>query len=145
MSESLEPRFSKIDDAIQRLASVASDLSKMLAVHEHRITQQEKESDSILKMLEDHRKEYEVELEKIYNKYEVELEKIYNKIDDKDNKFISKIEESVSKSNTKINETIKRIESLEKLVWIVSGAGIILGFMFSNLSKLMPVISLIGH
>jgi hypothetical protein len=134
MSESLEPRFSKIDDAIQRLAGVASDLSKMLAVHEHRITQQEKESDSILKMLEDRRKEYEVE-----------LEKIYNKIDNEDNKFISKIEESVSKSNTKINETIKRIESLEKLVWIVSGAGIILGFMFSNLSKLMPVISLIGH
>lgn len=52
-----ELRFSKIDEAIQRLAIVSADLSKMLAVHDQRLGQQEKTSDSLISSIERRRSE----------------------------------------------------------------------------------------
>ena len=45
--EDLKDIIVKIDNAIEKLSEVNSNVSKMLAVHEERITKQE-ESDSIL-------------------------------------------------------------------------------------------------
>ena len=42
-----EIRFNKLEEVISKMSDVASDMSKMLAVHEQRIQQQEKLSDSI--------------------------------------------------------------------------------------------------
>ena len=47
-----DPRFTKIDEAIQRLAAIAGDISKMMAVHEQRITQQEKFIEAMNGMME---------------------------------------------------------------------------------------------
>jgi len=52
-----ESRFYKIDDAIQRLATVSADLSKMLAVHEQRLDTQEKAADTLSASLEKRRDE----------------------------------------------------------------------------------------
>ena len=62
----IETRFSKIDDAIQRLAVVSSDLSKMLAVQEHRLTQQEKSTDHIAFLIEKRREDLETKLKEVY-------------------------------------------------------------------------------
>ena len=42
----------KIDDAIEKLSEVNVNVGKILAVHEQKITQQENESDKILRLIE---------------------------------------------------------------------------------------------
>jgi preprotein translocase subunit Sss1 len=95
-------RFTKIDDAIQRLASVANDLSKILAVHEQRIIQQEKNSDNIIDVLEKRREELEEKLKGVYVTIKEELKPIKEKI-----------------------------SFVEKMVWVATGAGGVIGYLIS--------------
>lgn len=68
-----EERMNKIDDAIQRLAVVAADLSKMLAVHEHRIAYQEKTAENIVISMEKRRAEVDNILKDVYSTIRSEI------------------------------------------------------------------------
>ena len=114
----LEIRFSKIDDAIQRLAHVSADLSKMLAVHEQRLSQYEKESDLIAKLIENRRIEMEKKLDEVYNSFRNEDRSILEEL--------KKSHETSTKQHEDHNNKISRIE---KLIWMVSGGAAALGYL----------------
>jgi len=103
MSEEL--RFSKIDDAIQRLAIVSADLSKMLAVHEQRIGTQEKTSDGLIVSIEKRRSE----VDQRFRDLQMDMQ----------NEF-----KTMRESNARQhNEQNAKIESLQRYIWI--GIGVI--------------------
>jgi len=119
-----ELRFSKIDDAIQRLAVVASDLSKMLAVHEQRIANQEKTSDGILNSIEKRREEIDNRLRDVYTTIRDE---------------IHELKEASTKQHDVQNN---KISKLEKMVWTASGGAIVVGWIVSwFLNKVVQI----GH
>jgi hypothetical protein len=99
-----EDRLDKIDDAIQRLAVVAADLSKMLAVHEHRIFQQEKTSDNIVASMEKRRSEVDTILKDVYNTIRSE---------------VNHIREASTSQHIEQN---KKIEYLQKRIYMAMGA-----------------------
>jgi len=115
-----ENRFNKIDDAIQRLAEVASDLSRMLAVQEQRLTQQEKASDQVAEMVERRRVEYD---EKIDN--------IYVTMRNEDNIILSEIKKSREDSGANHKKLDEKIASIEKMIWMACGGGTVIGFLIS--------------
>ena len=114
----LEVRLSKIDDAIQRLAQVSADLSKMLAVHEQRLMQYEKESDLLTKLIENRRLETESKIDDIYNSFRSEDRQIIEEL--------KKSREAATKQHEEQNSKIARIE---KLIWMVSGGAATLGYV----------------
>lgn len=96
-----EDRFDKIDDAIQRLAVVASDLSKMLAVHEHRIGQQEKTSENIVVSMEKRRAEIDAVLKDVYDTIRFEINTLrenYTKQHNEQNAKIDEIQKTIYKA-----------------------------------------------
>jgi hypothetical protein len=99
----LEFRQSKIEDAITKLTEISSDLNKMVAVHELRITHQEKITDSIEIILEKRRDEYEAREGKIYDHVDQSFEKLSKKITD-----------------------------LEKMMWIYGGGFALAAFVIAN-------------
>ncbi|CAB4140829.1 hypothetical protein UFOVP395_164 [uncultured Caudovirales phage] len=99
-----ESRLDKIDDAIQRLAVVAGDLSKMLAVHEHRIAYQEKTSDNIVESMEKRRAEVDNILKDIYSTIRSEIDSL---------------RENSSKQHREQND---KIESIQRTMWMAVGA-----------------------
>ena len=99
-----EDRIDKIDDAISRLAIVASDLSKMLAVHEHRIIQQEKNADNIVASIDKRRTEVDNILKDVYNTIRSET---------------NMLRESSTKQH--IEQNVK-IEAIQKTMWMAVGA-----------------------
>jgi septation ring formation regulator EzrA len=99
-----DTRLDKIDDAIQRLAVVAGDLSKMLAVHEHRIAYQEKTSDNIVESMEKRRAEVDNILKDIYSTIRNE---------------INTLRESSGEQHRQQNT---KIESIQKTMWMAVGA-----------------------
>lgn len=102
-----EERLDKIDDAIQRLAVVAGDLSKMLAVHEHRIAYQEKSSENIVASMERRRTEVDNILKDIYSTIRKEIEGLRET------------------SREQHNEQNAKIESIQKTMWMAVGAAAI--------------------
>ena len=97
-------RFTKIDDAIQRLASVANDLSKILAVHEQRIIQQEKNADNIVASMDKRRSEVDNILKDIQSTFRDEINNIRD----------------ISTNQHK--EQNVKIEAIQKTVWAAVGA-----------------------
>jgi septation ring formation regulator EzrA len=102
-----EERMNKIDDAIQRLAVVAGDLSKMLAVHEHRISYQEKTAENIVISMDKRRSEVDNILKDIYSTMRSE---------------ISDLRDSAAEQHREQNS---KIESIQKTMWMAVGAATI--------------------
>ena len=114
-----EERFDKIDDAIQRLAVVAGDLSKMLAVHEHRIAYQEKSSENIVASMERRRTEVDNVLKDIYSTIRKEIDGLREA------------------SRDQHNEQNNKIESIQKTMWMAVGAAALASWLIPILIKLL--------
>ena len=125
-----EVRFSKIDDAIQRLASVASDLSRMLAVHEQRLNQQEKTTESAVELLEERRKEFDKKIDEVYDTFRLE-----------DKTIAEEIKLSRLASSKQHEEQNTKISKIEKFIWMACGGGAAIGYIISiaiNYAKSAP-------
>ncbi len=107
-------RQSKIEDAIAKLTEISADLNKMVAVHELRLSQQEKVTDSIEIILEKRRDEVQAKEEAIYDTIEKETAAVSKKID-----------ESYDKLSKKIGD-------LEKMMWVYGGGFALAAFIIAN-------------
>jgi len=99
----LEHKQTKLEDAISKLTDISADLNKMIAVHELRLTHQEKITDSLEIILEKRRDEYEAREGKIYDHVDQSFEKLSKKITD-----------------------------LEKMMWIYGGGFALAAFIIAN-------------
>lgn len=120
MSEQ-DPRFTKIDEAIQRLAAIAADISKMMAVHEQRITQQEKFIETMNGMMEKRRDVVDEKFEQVYKTIKIETERLKESME--------ATREAAKKEHEDQN---KKIESLQKFIWMAVGGGSAAGFLINS-------------
>lgn len=122
-----EVRFNKLEEAITKMSDVASDMSKMLAVHEQRLNQQEKLSDSIGSKLEKRNDEVDKKFDQVYDAIKAGDDAIINEM--------KKIAEIRAGQFAELNEKITR---LEKWRWMVVGGAMAAGYglsLFFNLLK----------
>lgn len=110
----LESKQNKLEDAITKLTEISSDLNKMVAVHELRISHQEKITDSLEIILEKRRDEFDEREEKIYDTIEKEDSKISEKLDENFEKFS------------------KKLADLEKMMWVYGGGFALAAFVIAN-------------
>jgi hypothetical protein len=120
--ETIQKRQSKIEDAITKLTEISADLNKMIAVHELRLSHQEKNMDSLELILEKRRDEF----------FEKEKE-IYDTID-KENKFI------IHKINESYEQFSKKINDLEKMMWVYGGGFAVAAFLLANWNDLIRLL-----
>lgn len=125
-----ELRFSKIDDAIQRLAAVSADLSKMLAVHEHRLTQQEKSTDQISYLIEKRREDLESKLKEVYETMKEE-----------DGAILEEIKKSRDASDAHHERLEAKVTKLERLALLVTGSALTVGFIIGMVEKYFKIFS----
>ena len=123
-----ELRFSKIDDAIQRLAAVSADLSKMLAVHEQRISQQEKSTDQITFLMEKRREDLETKLREVYETMKEE-----------DSAILEEIKKSRQASDQHHERLEAKVTKLERLALLVTGSALTVGFLLGMAEKYFKI------
>lgn len=122
-----EARFNKLEEAITKMSDVASDMSKMLAVHEQRLNQQEKLSDSIGSKLEKRNDEVDKKFDQVYDAIKAGDDAIISEM--------KKIAEIRARQFAELNE---KITKLEKWRWMVVGGAMAAGYglsLFFNLLK----------
>ena len=130
----LNYRFEKIDDAIQKLASVSTDISKLIAVNDQRIIQQEKSIDYMSDSADKRRDEVDTT-----------IEKLYVVMDERDNKILEEIKEMRKEASGQHMFLDLKISKLEKIIWMAIGAGAVLGYLidysvqyFIRIAPLIP-------
>ena len=117
---------SRIESAIERLTDISSDLKSMLAVHEQRISSQEKLSDGMLITIEKRREEMEDKVNEIYEHMSKRDVSILNNIDTLRKELLAQHTSLAAK-----------VSLLEKYIWMAVGGGSVLSFVLSLAVKLL--------
>lgn len=118
MAPSEDQRFDKIEEAISKLSSVASDMSRMLAVHDQRLQQQEKMSDTI-----------GAQLEKRKDEVDKKFDLVYETIKSGDESIKQEIKKIVDARDKQIDGANEKISKLEKWQWMVMGGSAVIGYL----------------
>lgn len=126
--------FSRLDVTIEKLGEVSTNLTKMIAVHENRLEQQEnadKKNHDMIQLLFEKVEERRRETESTKEDFRKEITKLHDDI-------LREIKELKHNQNDYYEKSGRRIGALEKWKWMVMGAGVLLGSLAGFLSKLIP-------
>jgi hypothetical protein len=118
-----------MENTLERLVDIASDLKAIIAVHDQRINQQEKDTVAIALTIEKRREELD-------NK----LKDVYNTIRDQDNNILKEICELRAESNNQHKFLSEKIASLEKYIFIAIGGGIVITWILTNIANFLKLI-----
>ena len=126
-----ETRQSKIEDAITKLTEISSDLNKMIAVHELRLTHQEKSMDTLEDMLERRREEADDKLKTVYETMRSE-----------DRLVIAEIAKLREEGEDQFEQLSKKIQGMEKMMYIYMGAFSVVAFILAYGPQIVKVLNL---
>ena len=114
----------RLDTAIEKLADVSSCIKSMLAVHEEKITRQEKTDEIIFEKIKDRADE----IDSVYRELQREINQVERRL--------------LIEIKALRNDIGSRVSMLEKLRWILLGAAIVIVVLVSkDLSKLLSIFS----
>ena len=116
----LERRQSKLEDVIEKLTDISNDLNKILAVHDQRLIQQEKNVMNIKDVIEKRREDTEIK-----------LKDVYSTIRSEDKQIIDKIDEFRSESISQYKSLTDRINTIEKTIWTYMGGFSVIVFLIT--------------
>jgi chromosome segregation ATPase len=122
------PNSDRIEAAIEKLTNVSADLKQMLAVHEQRITQQEKDSDELHDVVEKRREELDIK-----------LKDVYNTMREQDKSIVEEIAKLRKESTEQHNILSNKINQLEKFIWMAIGGGMVITWFLTNLANYLKL------
>ena len=112
----------RLDTAIEKLADVSSCIKSMLAVHEEKIERQEKTDEIIFEKIKDRAEE----IDSVYRELQREISQVERRL--------------LIEIKALRNDIGSRVSMLEKLRWILLGAGIVIVFMITkNFNSLLDI------
>ena len=120
MFTNIERRQDRLEEVADRLTSISADLSKMIAVHEQKINQQERQLHYVENLTEKRREEYDEK-----------LGIVFKKIDD----LRKETNEQFEHLNSKMND-------MEKQLWRYAGAFAVVAFVLAYGPSIVKVLNL---
>lgn len=118
----------KLDITIEKLTDVSSNISRLLAVHETRLENQEKAGSQLATLIEKNKEQIDAELKNIDKRITQTEKDLDVKIDDRHKEVM-----------TQIASVMGEIKTLQRWMWLVSGGGLVVGFILANLIKWFPL------
>lgn len=117
----MPPSSDRIEAAIEKLTNISAELKQMLAVHEQRISQQEKDSDELHDVVEKRREELDVK-----------LKDVYNTMRDQDKSIVEEIAKLRKESTEQHNILSTKINQLERYMYMAIGGGMVITWLLTN-------------
>jgi hypothetical protein len=119
----------RIEAAIEKLTDVSVELKQMLAVHEQRIAQQEKNSNDL-----------QVVVEKRRDELDTKLKDVYDTMREQDNIVCEEIKKLRKESTEQHNILSSKIAQLEKFIWMAIGGGMVITWFLTNLANYLKLV-----
>ena len=124
----LQTYISKIDASVEKLTAISADVTQLLAVHENRLTFQERM-----------REQLETRVERNKELSDERYGKILDKMEEIKTAQTSDLGDARVEVLNKIQETNNKVSTLEKWMWTCLGGGAV---AFLIIDKLVPNIHL---
>ena len=117
----MAPASDRVEAAIEKLTDVSVELKQMIAVHDQRISQQEKETGIL-----------DLKFEKRRELMDSKIDEVYNTMRDQDNNILAEITKLLKESSDQHNILSGKIAQLEKFIWTAVGGGIVITWLLTN-------------
>ena len=135
-----------LENQIDFLKEIASDLKQILAVHDEKINQHEKKQDDIFDLIEQRRLEMQEDIKELHSRITTVQRELGSEINATENRIMKGIEDLKTElkidqqyHNQKQKSLDDRISALEKWRYMLVGAGIVGGYI---LTKFLPAIEI---
>jgi len=125
----LEKRQDRLDAVVEKLTDIQSDLNKMIAVHEQRLNQTERQMNTLEDVVEKRREESDVKLKDVYDTMRTEDKKILDEL--------KNMREEASKQHTALSE---RFNKMEKILWTYMGGFSVVVFIITYAPHIIKLI-----
>ena len=136
-----------LENQVEMLREIASDLKRMLAVHDEKLNQHERKQDDIFELIEQRRNEMAEDIKEIHSRITTVQRELCTEISATESRIIKGLDELKDElktdqeyHNSKQKTLEQRIADLEKWRWIIIGAGITGGWVFSKLGNMVEII-----
>lgn len=120
----------KLDLTIEKLTDVSSNVSRLLAVHETRIENNERTGSQLANLIEKNKESIDNELKNINNKISLTEKELREDIEERNEEVM-----------TKLGALSKDLQTLQRWIWLVSGGGAVIGFILANFIKWLPLVA----
>lgn len=126
----------RLDTTIDKLTEVSTSISLLLAVHENKITSQETILKQTVDLVEQRRKETEEKIQLVHDRVSDLDKKFGQKLDNQHRELMAELKQmqiNSTKQHQQIDDTLGvRISRIEKWMWGLIGAGLVIGFLFEK-------------
>lgn len=123
----------RLDVTIEKLTEVSSTVSQLLAVQGNRLEFQEKVAEKLQDLVEKRRQETDTSIKEVYNRVEKVEKDLQKDIDDNQVEVIKEIKDLRTEGQNQHKEMNDRIGRLEKWMWTLGGAAIIIAVLFNKI------------
>ena len=118
---SIDKRIDRMESVIERLSIIQTDLNRMLAVHEEKITNNQKTVFHLEEVVEKRREESDIKLKDVYDTMRSEDSKILAELND--------IRKEAAEQHAKLND---KISEIEKKLWMYIGGVSVIVFVITH-------------
>lgn len=122
--EAVVQHTGRLDHAIDQVTKLGESMAKMIAIHEEKHIQHEREEERLIELMTKQQEETKKELEDLEKKIDANQETLHKRISSSEDKIVDKIEEAMKLKSDKENtdKVEGRVSRLEKIVWMGLGA-----------------------
>lgn len=124
----------RLDITIEKLTEVSTTVSQLLAVQLNRLEVQEKTSDKIQEIIEQRRVETDKSINEVYDHIDKIETNLQTEMRQNQEKILKKIDELKTEGYVQHKQINDRMTKIEKWIWILIGAGVVLGFLVDKIN-----------
>jgi len=136
-----------LEHQVELLKDIASDLKRMLAVHDEKLMQHERKQDDIFDLIEQRRLQMDTDIKEIHSRITTVQRELSTEIQQTETRIIHSIDEIKSElkldqdfHNKKQKSLDDRIVDLERWRYILLGAGIAGGYFLTKFSSMFEIV-----
>lgn len=136
-----------LEHQVELLKDIASDLKRMLAVHDEKLMQHERKQDDIFDLIEQRRLQMDTDIKEIHSRITTVQRELSVEIQQTETRIIHGITELKDElkvdqefHNKKQKSLDDRIADLERWRYILLGAGIAGGYFLTKFSSMFEIV-----
>lgn len=137
----------RLNNAIEKLTVLTTDIGKILAVHEQRLERGEKTTADVIELVEKRRQEMNEDIKELHSRITTTTRELSHEITEVQKCVVAGIEdlkkelkEDQKFHNDRQRDLENRITSLERWRYMLVGAGVVGGILFNKIMGMVDIV-----
>lgn len=138
---SLTLLLSKFDITIDKIQNIATNLSKIVSLQEHRLATSEKQTQVVQDQLEVRRTEHITDIRELNNRIDTVNRELTSKIEETEKAILDELKQLKKDLNSDRKPLVERLKEIEIWKWMMSGGIAVIIWIIARTIEKIPFIT----